>query len=43
MLSLILLVYLGVKISAPGWYFWMCGVIGIAKVVKIIIDILKGE
>lgn len=34
MLSLILLVYLGIRVGAGAWYFWVCGLLGFARLLK---------
>lgn len=41
MLSLVLLIYLGVKNEAGAWYFWICGVIGFAKIIRLLWDVYK--
>lgn len=41
MISLVLLIYIGVQIGAPSWYFWFCGIIGFAKIISFGISIGK--
>lgn len=43
MIASALLVYLGVQVGAPGWYYVLVGVMLAAKTLKLIIDVAKGE
>ena len=41
MLTTILLIFIGIWLTAPTWYFVMCGVIFFGKLLRFAIDMYK--